>query len=44
VLKRPGWRVAERKIASRKIPRSHRITREEGIEFVRSTFNAEVVE
>ncbi len=43
-LKRPGWRVAERKLAPRKIPKSHRITHEEGISFVRSTFNAEVVE
>jgi len=43
-LKRPGWRVAERKVARRKIPKSHRITREEGIEFVRTAFNAEVME
>ncbi len=43
-LKRPGWRVAERKLAPRKIPKSHRITREEGIEFVRTAFNAEVTE
>jgi large subunit ribosomal protein L5 len=43
-LERPGYRVARRKIAPRKIPKGHRVTREEGIEFIRSKFNVEVVE
>ena len=43
-LERPGFRIARRKIAPRKIPNSHRISRDEGIEFVRSTFSVEVVE
>ncbi len=44
VLQRPGYRIARRKLAPRKVPRGHRVTRDEGIEFVRSKFGVEVVE
>jgi len=43
-LQRPGYRIARRKVARRRIPKAHRISREEGIEFVRSSFQVEVVE
>jgi len=43
-LQRPGYRVARRKIARRKIPKGHRVTRDEGIEFIRSKYGVEVVE
>ena len=43
-LERPGFRIARRKIARRKIPKAHRISKTEGIEFVRSSFKVEVVE
>ena len=43
-LQRPGYRIARRKVARRRIPKAHRISKEEGIEFVRSSFQVEVVE
>ncbi len=43
-LQRPGYRIARRKIARRSIPKGHRVTRDEGIEFIHSTFGVEVVE
>jgi large subunit ribosomal protein L5 len=43
-LKRPGYRIARRKIARRRVPKVHRISKDEGIEFVRSSFKVEVVE
>jgi large subunit ribosomal protein L5 len=43
-LVRPGRRVARRRVMRRRVPASHRITRQEGIEFVRERFNAEVVD
>ncbi len=43
-LKRPGYRIARRRIAARRIPRAHRVSKAEGIEFVRSKFSVEVVE
>jgi len=44
VLERPGFRIARRKIARRRIPKAHRISKDEGMEFVRSSFKVEVVE
>ncbi len=41
---RPGWRVARRSVRPRPIARNHRVTRNDGIEFVRSRFGVEVVE
>ena len=43
-LSRPGFRVARRRVRARRIPPRHRITRKEGIEFIRSRFKTEVVE
>jgi len=41
-LKRRGRRVAERKLKIAKIGKSHRITKEEAIEFLKSKFNAKI--
>ena len=43
-LSRPGKRVTKRRVLRRGIPAHHRITRHDGIEFVKSRFNAEVVD
>ncbi|NLI62632.1 MAG: 50S ribosomal protein L5 [Methanosarcinaceae archaeon] len=43
VLKRPGARIAKRRIARRKIPGSHRMTREEAISFFEDNYNVEVI-
>ena len=43
-LARPGKRVAMRRIASRKIPMSQRISKEEGATFVKNKFKVEVIE
>jgi large subunit ribosomal protein L5 len=43
-LSRPGKRVSRRRVLRRSIPSHHRITRREGVEFVRSKFSAEVVD
>ncbi|OGS41751.1 MAG: 50S ribosomal protein L5 [Euryarchaeota archaeon RBG_16_62_10] len=41
---RKGKRVQKRKIMRRSVPRRHRITRKEGMEFVRTKFGVEVVD
>jgi len=41
---RPGWRVTRRAVRPRPIARKHRVTRDDGIEFVRTRFGVEVVE
>lgn len=41
---RPGWRVTRRAVKPRPIARKHRVTRDDGIEFVRTRFGVEVVE
>ncbi|MDH3365367.1 MAG: 50S ribosomal protein L5 [Thermoplasmata archaeon] len=43
-LSRPGRRIARRRTLRRSLPTYHRITRHEGVEFIRSKFNTEVVE
>lgn len=43
-LQRPGFRVAKRHVRPHPVPRRHRISREEGIEFVKGHFGIEVVE
>jgi large subunit ribosomal protein L5 len=43
-LARPGKRVSRRRVLRRGVPAHHRITRHEGAEFVRSKFDAEVVD
>jgi len=44
VLRRYGGRVATRSLLKRRIPKSHRVGRDEGIEFMKGKFNIEVVE
>lgn len=41
-LERPGYRVARRRLQPRSIPKGHRVTREEAVEFVRETLGVEV--
>ena len=43
-LQRPGFRVARRRVRAHPIPQRHRITRDEGIAFIRAHFGTEVVE
>src|SRR2546425_881262 len=42
-LQRPGWRVARRSSKSRRIPRRHRVSRDEGVQFMKDRFNVEGV-
>lgn len=41
-MERPGYRVSRRRRARSKVGRSHRITREESIEFIKNRFSVEV--
>ncbi len=43
-LKRPGFRIKRRKIEKRKIPKTHKITKEEVIKWLKEKFGVEVVE
>lgn len=43
VLKRPGARIAKRRIAPRKVPCSHKMTKEDAIAFFKDTYSVEVV-
>ena len=43
-LMRPGARVARRRRRRSKIPRHHRVSREEAMEFVQKVFNVKIVE
>jgi large subunit ribosomal protein L5 len=43
-LERPGFRIARRAVRARKIPRRHRVSREEGIAFMKDRYKVEVVE
>lgn len=42
-LKRAGYRIRTRKIEKRKIPKNHRLTKEDAISFVKEKYGAEVV-
>lgn len=42
-LERPGFRIKRRTIKSKTIPRKHRITKEEAIEFMKNKFGVKVV-
>ncbi len=42
-LRRPGYRINRRKIENRKIPKNHRLTKDDAISFVKSKYGAEVV-
>ena len=41
-LKRPGYRIKYRKVQKRKIPKTHKISREEAINWVKEKFGVEV--
>ncbi len=41
-VERPGYRVARRKRGRAKVGHSHRVTREESVEFIRGSFGVEV--
>jgi hypothetical protein len=43
-LMRRGKRVARRRLLQAKVPKHHRISQDEGREWVRTKFNVEVVE
>lgn len=43
-LRRAGYRIAERRVARRKLPNSHKVKRDEAIEFVQKRFGVRVVE
>ena len=43
VLQQPGYRISRRRIQRRKIPRSHRLTKEDVITFVKEEFGVEVI-
>ena len=43
VIARPGNRVKSRRLESRKIPKEHKVAREEAMELIKAKFNAEVV-
>jgi large subunit ribosomal protein L5 len=42
-LKKPGYRIKDRKIAKNRIPSKHQVKREEGITYLTKQFNLEVV-
>jgi large subunit ribosomal protein L5 len=43
-MEKPGYRVKRRRVANRKIPHRHRVTKEESVKFFSKTFNMEVIE
>jgi len=43
-LQRPGWRVSRRAYRPGPVPRRHRVSRDEGIQFMKDHFKVEVVE
>ncbi len=42
-VKRPGYRVMNRRIKRARIPRRHRTTKEEVIEYLRNNFGVNIV-
>jgi large subunit ribosomal protein L5 len=42
-LKRPGYRIAARKIERHKIPQTHRLKKEEAISFLKEKYGVEVI-
>lgn len=43
-LKRPGFRVKERRIKASKIPKRHKISKEDAMSFIKQKFNVELTE
>jgi large subunit ribosomal protein L5 len=44
LLRRKGARIERRRLKRQKVPKRHRVDREEGMEFIKQRFNLEVVE
>ena len=44
VLRRPGNRITQRALLRRRVPKSHRVCRDEAIQFMKDKFEVEVVE
>ena len=44
VLRRPGARVSQRSLLKRRIPKSHRVDRDEAIQYMKDKFEVEVVQ
>lgn len=44
VLRRPGNRVTQRALLRRRVPKSHRVCRDEAIQYMKDKFEVEVVE
>lgn len=43
VVKRPGYRVARRKVAKSKVPTSHKITTDDTVAFLKEKYSVEVI-
>ncbi len=41
-LNRPGFRISRRKVQSRKVPRTHKITKQESMEWAKNTLGVEI--
>jgi large subunit ribosomal protein L5 len=44
VLRRPGNRITQRALLKRRIPKSHRVARDEAIQYMKDNFQIEVVQ
>lgn len=44
VLRRGGNRITQRALGKRRIPKKHRVSREEGLQFMKENYKVEVVE
>jgi large subunit ribosomal protein L5 len=42
-IKRPGFRISSRKVEKQKIPKTHRLNKEDAISFLKEKYGAEVV-
>jgi large subunit ribosomal protein L5 len=43
-LTRPGYRIERKKLKAGKIPKRHRITKQETIDFMKQNFNTQIIE
>lgn len=44
VLRRPGNRISQRALLRRKVPKSHRVDRDEAIQYMKDTFDVQVIQ
>ncbi|MEK6903731.1 MAG: 50S ribosomal protein L5 [Nanoarchaeota archaeon] len=42
-LQRPGFRIKRRRLQQRRIPRRHRIAKEEAVDFIKQKFNTTII-